>query len=44
MKIGDFEIKCTKCGSEKVSMITYYKFYETGALIKCKECGAKTRI
>ena len=44
MKIGVFEIICTKCGSKKVAITNVHNDYEAYIRIKCNKCGAKTEI
>lgn len=42
--IGDFEITCTICGSDKVAIVYYHNDWEEGQRIKCTECGAKADL
>jgi DNA-directed RNA polymerase subunit RPC12/RpoP len=44
MKVGAFNIVCTKCGSEKVKIAHYHNRFEEGIRIECVECNAKVEL
>jgi len=48
MKLENFEIKCAKCGSEDVVIITRRyddcQFVEEITIIKCKHCHVENRL
>lgn len=44
MKIGNFEVTCTNCGSKKVAIINYHNENEAGVRFECQECGEKAEI
>ena len=44
MKVGDFEVTCTKCGSKNINISNYHNEYEEGVRFRCNGCKVKVEV